>query len=300
MNRAGPPRAGGANLCAMQARPPVSISVVVPTRDRAAALRRCLDALAAQTQPVEIVVVDDGPGPGGPNDPPGEIEGAKLLRSGSRGPATARNAGAASASGEVICFLDDDCEPEPEWAATLAAAAVGAGGAAAGRTLAPAGADAATLASQAVIDQLQLDSLDPARGTLGFAPSCNLACTAAAFERLPFDENFRLAAGEDREWSSRAVRDGIPIRFEPRAVVVHHQAPGLGPYLRRQWRYGRGSVQFRAPGSERRPPLGFYRRLLRRAAQAGPAVVALLLGGQIVTAAAAARERLARGRRLSG
>jgi glycosyltransferase involved in cell wall biosynthesis len=285
--------------CAAMSPPPVPISVVVPTRDRPASLRRCLAALAAQTQPVEVVVVDDGSAEAAAvAELVAGVEGARLVRTGGRGPATARNAGARAAAGDVVCFLDDDCEPEPGWAGALSAVAIAGGGAAAGRTLAPAGADAATLASQAIIDQLQLDSLDPAEGTLGFAPSCNLACTAAVLAGLPFDEDFRLAGGEDREWSRRAGARGVPIRYEPLAVVVHRQEPGLRPYLRRQVRYGRGSVQYRAPVAEGRSPAAFYRRLLGRAARLGPAVVALLLVGQLVTALAAAGERLMRPARL--
>src|SRR5690348_833883 len=75
------------------------VSVVVPTRDRPQLLRRCLAALEAQTLPVEVVVVEDSEG---------------------RGPAWARNEGVRRASGEVVCFTDDDCAPVPGWAEALA------------------------------------------------------------------------------------------------------------------------------------------------------------------------------------
>src|SRR5436190_13244656 len=91
------------------------VSVVVPTRDRPELLRRCLGALEAQTLPVEVVVIEDSEG---------------------RGPAWARNEGVRRASGEIVCFTDDDCAPEPGWAEALAMLILaGETQATAGRTL---------------------------------------------------------------------------------------------------------------------------------------------------------------------
>ena len=105
------------------------ISVVVPTCDRPAALRRCLAALARQDAEadLDVVVVDDGTAAGGSVEAPG----ARVVRAGGRGPAAARNLGARAARGRVICFTDDDCAPAPGWAQRLARACAG-GGAAAG------------------------------------------------------------------------------------------------------------------------------------------------------------------------
>src|SRR3954453_10973851 len=76
------------------------VSVVVPTRGRPEALARCVAALEAQTVAVEVVVVEDAEG---------------------RGPAWARNEGVRRTRGEVVCFTDDDCEPEAGWVEALAA-----------------------------------------------------------------------------------------------------------------------------------------------------------------------------------
>ena len=92
-----------------------AISVVVPTRDRPAALGACLAALDGQTfdEPLEVVVVDDG------SDAADWIAGivarhpnARLVRQRGAGPAAARNAGARQAGGETLCFTDDDCVPQ--------------------------------------------------------------------------------------------------------------------------------------------------------------------------------------------
>ena len=73
--------------------------------------------------------------------------------------------------------------------------------------MAPQDAGAAVLASQVIIDHLLGASLD-ATATARFAPSCNLAVARDVFARLRFDERFPDAAGEDREWSARAVASG--------------------------------------------------------------------------------------------
>ena len=94
---------------------------MIPTRDRPGPLGRLVAALAADADGLELVVVDDGSRARGPvAAAAGE---ARLLRTPGLGPAAARNLGARSAGGEVVCFIDDDCEPAPGWARTLAGAA---------------------------------------------------------------------------------------------------------------------------------------------------------------------------------
>ena len=43
----------------------------------------------------------------------------RLLRLAPVGLSAARNAGAAAASGEILAFTDDDCEPDREWLVRL-------------------------------------------------------------------------------------------------------------------------------------------------------------------------------------
>lgn len=277
-----------------------AISVVVPTRDRPASLRRCLAALAAQDAPgLELVVVDDGSR---------DVEAvaavvagagahARLVRGDARGPAAARNRGVVASAGRIVCFTDDDCEPEPSWAGALAERA-GEGAVAAGVTRPPVGASAPVIASQAITEQLQLDSLDPETGELGFAPTCNLAAPRAVLEQLPFDESFPAAAGEDREWCARAAAAGHPATYVAEAVVVHRPALDLTGFVRQQYGYGRGAARYRAAiGNRRLARPGFYSGLLRRGASRGAAVGALVVLAQVATAVGVAGERLSGGAR---
>jgi len=270
------------------------ISVVVPTCDRPAALRRCLAALARQDAEadLDVVVVDDGTAAGGSVEAPG----ARVVRAGGRGPAAARNLGARAARGRVICFTDDDCAPAPGWAQRLARACAG-GGAAAGATVADPAAGACAATAQLLANTLMLTSRDAATGGLRFAPTCNLACHAETFAALPFDESFSLAAGEDRDWCARLVATGALLRHVPDAVVVHRPQLGVRGLARQQLRYGRGAIAFRDAGGA---PAGraFYGRLARGCAREGAGVAALVALAQASVAAGAALElaqqRLAR------
>lgn len=248
------------------------IEVVVPTHARAAALARCLAALRRQTVLVEPIVVPD---------------------SGGRGPAWARNRGVERASGKVILFCDDDCEPDPHWAERLAAGCP-ADGAAAGFTASLPSTSRVAHASQLLTNELQRRSLG-ADGTLGFAPTCNLAVSSELIKRIPFDDGFPLAAGEDREWCTRAAAAGGAPVFVPDAIVRHRPAlEGLGDLWRQQVRYGRGAASLRARGV---PLAGTATRidLLRRGFSEGPRTGALLAVAQAGVAVGYGFERSRRG-----
>ncbi len=104
--------------------PTATVSVVMPCRDGAEALRRTLATLAAQTYPatlVDVVVADDGSDPaldaaaltaGLPTRLPLTV--VRQERAGF-GAGRARNLGAGHARGEILLFLDADTLLEP-WA----------------------------------------------------------------------------------------------------------------------------------------------------------------------------------------
>jgi GT2 family glycosyltransferase len=288
---------------------PPSATVVVPTRDRPRELERCLAALGRQTLgALEVVVVDDG------SSDPSAVEAvverserARLIRLGGLGPAAARNAGAREAGKEVVCFLDDDCEPEPGWAERLASVVVESGKPVAGRTRNGLPDSRLAEASQAIVELLQLSSLTP-EGRLVFAPSCNLAAPAELARELPFDETYPLAAGEDRDWSARAVARGMSPVFAPDATVIHRHRLSVTGFVRQQFAYGRGAARLARAGGPGallgpRARLGLVRAAFGR----GAAVGALVCVAQLATAAglafelfsapAAARRRARSGRR---
>src|ERR671917_726508 len=96
-------------------------SVVVPTVGRPS-LDVLLDALAQATgpRPAELVLVDDRPA-GDPLRPerPG-LPPLRVVRTGGRGPAGARNLGWRTARTDWVAFLDDDVVPDADWYQRLA------------------------------------------------------------------------------------------------------------------------------------------------------------------------------------
>jgi glycosyltransferase involved in cell wall biosynthesis len=87
----------------------VTITTIIPARDAAGYLQRCLKALRDSTfAPLEIIVVDDGS-----KDNTAEVArefGAIVMSTGgnSMGPSFARNLAARTAQGDIIFFVDSD------------------------------------------------------------------------------------------------------------------------------------------------------------------------------------------------
>lgn len=254
----------------MRAEPP-RVSVVVPTRDRPELLRRCLAALEKQTLPVEVVVVEDREG---------------------RGPAWARNEGARRAGGEVVCFTDDDCAPVPRWAEALTTPILaGDAEASSGPVSMGEGATAADQAWEVIVNYLQVKAAAPGTASPGFAVTANLAARRSLLDRLPFDELFPAAAGEDRDWGERAAREGVADRYVPAASVIHQSGTGARDFLRQQYRYGQGAARYRsASPSRRRGSIGFYLGLIRAGFAAGVAPGLLVCVAQLATVAGVIRE----------
>jgi N-acetylglucosaminyl-diphospho-decaprenol L-rhamnosyltransferase len=96
------------------------ISVVVPNRNGAGVIERCLDALAGAAGVEEIIVVDDGSTDGSPDA--AASRGARVLRSPGRGFSAAANHGMAAAAGRHVLLLNSDAFVRPDTVVLLAEA----------------------------------------------------------------------------------------------------------------------------------------------------------------------------------
>lgn len=96
----------------------VHISVVIPARNDAELLARCLESLAAQTrQPDEIVVVDNGS-----TDDTGAVAraaGARVVVEPIPGIPRASSAGFDAARGDLLARIDADSMCPPTWLAAI-------------------------------------------------------------------------------------------------------------------------------------------------------------------------------------
>ena len=280
------------------------ITVVVPTRDRPAALARCLAALAAQEYPperFEVIVVDDG-GAQGAAAAAASSAGpllARVLEQPHGGPARARNHGARAARGRLLAFTDDDCRPEAGWLARIEAALAAHPGAMVGGRVTNLLTDNPfARASQLVTDIVYAHyNARPERAR--FLASNNLAVSAEGFAAIGgFDPSFRIVACEDRDLCDRWTHDGRPLVYAEEAVVGHAHAMGLRGFVRQHFTYGRGAVHFhrlraRRASGRMRDEVGFHadvgnwllRPLRMRPRRDAATLFALLLVWQAVNVA---------------
>ena len=223
------------------------LTVAVATCGRPQSLARCLKAIGEQTRaPDQLIVVDQA----------ASAEAREAIRaSGLRieyheqpklGLSASRNLALAHAEGAVLGVTDDDCFPDPDWAAAIVDAfdAESPPSALTGPILAPEGDVPA--ASHAISLRTSRDTLDFCNRTIPWFVGSG-GNFAALVERLRaiggWDE--RLGAGspgmaaEDCDLIDRLLKAGERIRYEGRAVVRHDWQT----YDRRmatRWSYGFG------------------------------------------------------------
>jgi GT2 family glycosyltransferase len=200
----------------------LSISVVAATHNRADRLVKMLDALAAQTvgsDRFEVIVVDDASSDETPrilaeHAANGRLRLTTFRQERGGGPAAARNRGWRAASGELIAFTDDDCEPAAEWLEQLLAGANGHRRTIVqGRTL-PNPAEAEHLGVFA--RTIEVSELSP------HYPTCNILYPRDVLVELDgFDEAYGAPAGEDTDLGCRAEAAGYRTEFAPGALVYH-------------------------------------------------------------------------------
>jgi glycosyltransferase involved in cell wall biosynthesis len=92
-----------------------TVSVVIPTYNRAGVVSRALTSLGSQTRPPdEVIVIDDGSNDDTERLIRHEFPAVRYLRQENRGVAAARNRGIREARGEWLAFLDSDDEWLPQ------------------------------------------------------------------------------------------------------------------------------------------------------------------------------------------
>ena len=255
------------------------LSVVICSLNGAPGVDRCLSALAAQKDvDLQVIVVDDGS-----TDDTSEVareHGVLVLRhETNRGASAARNTGIRAATAPVVAFLDDDCEPESEWARELVDAyedgVIGVGGAVV--PVAPKGFMLGFLRrnnpllplelnlahSQGllyrfylyVLRQWATDGRHDKRAVYALV-GANMSVRRALVAETGFDERFRFGA-EDTDLSIQ-LQTRYPqgrLMLAPDAVVRHHFKPSLRDTLRRSRSYGRGGAKLYRKWPTMRPTI---------------------------------------------
>lgn len=225
-----------------------AVSVVVPTRNRAAYLEVTLASLARQRidAAYEVVVVDDG-----------ATEGARALALAAgaryashdrpRGPNAARNTGIEAAAAPLIALVDDDVRAPAGWLAELVAGAERHPWAEAlggpirasleGRAPGACGRESAPITT--------LD-LGPSDRETDFVWSANMAVRRSALERVGrFDEGVPIY-GDEEEWLMRLHAAGGRVAYVAAAGLEHRRAGAdatLRALARAEYRRGRSALR---------------------------------------------------------
>lgn len=239
----------------------MDLTVIVPARNEERLIGRCLDALRAQVRKgVEVIVADDGSTDATARVVAERFPEVRVLRLPHRGSAAARAAAIAEARAPRIAFLDADCVPDPGWID----AALRGDGIVMGRVR-PEPTFRARLLHLLDFGEF----LDATPHDLRNFALLNVAGPADLFRRVPLPD---VAHSHDRLWSSRLVRAGHAIRYDPAQAVLH--APSLAPraLFRRHVSYARRFVAVR-----RIDPAFPGGRLLRL----GPFAAPLLAAGRL-------------------
>ncbi len=258
----------------MSPQPPISISVVTVSFNSGAALASCVHSVLASSEPVEVVVVDNGSTDDGVArlraSLPADERRVLVLENGRNlGFARANNRALPHTSGEFLLFLNPDCVIRPDTLARMRAAmeAHQQAGMAGARILDPDGSEQAgcrrdsPTPGKAFVRAFGLgrsfvrtgDPLPDRPTPVDAISGAFMFVRRAALEGVgPLDEGYFLHC-EDLDWCERFRRAGWTVLFVPDVAVTHDQGgSSRARPLRVLWHKHRGMVRF-------------YRKFFRRA-----------------------------------
>lgn len=221
----------------------LAIAVIIPTYNRVAELKRCLQSISLQSltkDKWEVIVVNDG----------GD-EVTELVRSfgnnfrafyqNNQGPAAARNLGVDMTEASILTFIDDDCIADPQWLKEVYEN-IRPGFVLGGKVINQVEESIFSESSQVLIDFLYQYFED---SPLQFFTTNNLAIVRRDFLRFGgFGLEFSTSAGEDREFCVRVKYHGMKLMFLPSMLVFHFHNLDLIRFLALHHKYGRAAWTF--------------------------------------------------------
>jgi len=224
---------------------PADLTVVIPVRDRADQLTRCLKALGDR---VAVIVVDDASA-----DPVGsrrlaESFGAQWIGLGlNRGPAAARNVGLGAVTTRYVAFIDSDVTVSGDTLLALAGHFVDPRVALVGplvqgqtRSPRPRWFERYDAAASSLALGRRPCSVRPG-AAVGWLPSAALVGRVSALVRAGgFSEEMRVGEDVDLVW--RLVGAGHVVRYEPGHVARHDVRSTVRGWLGRKVVYGSGAA----------------------------------------------------------
>ncbi len=230
--------------------PPPPISVIVCTRDRPVSLALCLASLARLNYPqFEVVVVDNAPGDEASRQVV-EATTFRYVREDRPGIGRARNRGVAEACHDLLAFVDDDVQVDPDWLQGFAQAFARPGVAAVTGLIMPLELETPAQhwfeqyggmsrgMTTRYYNRRKMTGLDLI-ATYNLGTSANLAVRREVYRAVGgFDLSFVTA--EDLDLFHRLLAAGYTMCYEPSALVWHRHRRDFKALQRQLYFYGRG------------------------------------------------------------
>jgi GT2 family glycosyltransferase len=241
----------------------VKLSVIVATRNRAHAVRPCLNSIAtalATAAPLEaeIIAVDNGSSDNTKDVITSWAESAsvvvRILEEPRAGLARAQNLALREARGDLLVFTDDDCQLHPQYFNDL----LRHDSHDEGLVLRGGRIELGDTTDMPLTINTSPEHMRWSRGMksarhnriCGCLNGCNMAMRRALLERIgPMDEAFGpgsyIGSGADSDLMFRAYLAGATLEYVPDMVVFHHhgrKSPESGRQLMRRYTIGNGAL----------------------------------------------------------
>jgi glycosyltransferase involved in cell wall biosynthesis len=242
-------------------------SIIIPTYNRSRELTECLTALDNQlggNEFLEVIVVNDG----GKKEPFASLSfsrglDVKYFHLERCGPAAARNFAVEKAQADIILCLDDDSVPADSWLTATKKAwnnhpdADGVGG----YIISEVG-DSMYCKINADLFNWYCEQ-SSSQGQFRFLATCNAGYKKSILKEIGgFDEQFKNAAGEDRDLNIKITKAGGKLVTMKDITVYHEKNLPLNGFVGKHFNYGQAAYTLYARYPDlQRLSIGAYLRL---------------------------------------
>lgn len=218
------------------------VSVIIPVKNRSEDIRNCLRSLQSLDYPVdrcEVIVIDDG----STDDTTKVIDSFQVksvyLRQ-TQGASACRNRGVKEARGELIAFIDSDCQIDPNWLKELVSYFQNEQVGIVGGYVASSHTESILGRYESVSSPLNMGP----RSFMGmndsstlYVPTCNLIVRKKAFIDVGgFAEELKV--GEDVDLCWRLRKHDWLLLYVPQGKVMHSDRSSPLRMLKRRYDYG--------------------------------------------------------------
>ncbi len=215
------------------------VSVIIPSYNSESTIAGCLKALLGQNcaEPFEIILVDSS-ADRTPEIVRAEYPNIKYTHLPVKtDPGTARNLGLSQSSGEIICFIDSDCQAMPGWIENYRQAHRAMTYHAIGGSVVNGNDPALEVAWAGYFAEFREFIPEQARREVSHIPTCNISYKRSVLENLGgFNPSFYPQ--EDLELNFRLQKNGGKILFLPGAQVRHRHRETAASFYQHQRRVG--------------------------------------------------------------